>query len=649
MPYSESGAGVPARIKGAKRRRQWAHVFNTEYAAHGDEGRAIAAANSVYNQSKKTDIPAFIKTDPDALFVDTGEYDEDKENDIREEITIWGDYAEDGPTFDPDGKYLCATCGMRSGEDGCTTVVSPISFDTGSCRIYMRGDAEEHEVIPQKLTQIEAAYTERPNVKGFGCSRCMYGGEAKEVDSDGRKGWCTFWGCHVEPLACCFKNQGDDDVFAPLGEAKEDKSSKATKGLEMDEFKKFIQLVKVDEQTHTTWGIATSEVPDKDNEVCVYDEAKKAYTKWSEDYIAKTSAAGQDVSMGNVRIMHGLEIGGKVIKLEFKDKEKQVWLGTQPADDRVWKLIKGGYIVGLSQGGKYLWKDKRGDLTYYAPEISEVSYVDAPCNPDATFAYVKADGSMELMKFAKGIPDDPELSKLLKGEIPAEAGAVPSSPTPIHDGVSTELFDNKSYEDSVQAKAACACDCTDCKGGNCAGCSAGEKCAACKTAKAVKYLVRDKQGKGHLPYTDSAGKVNRRLLGAAWAALFSNHRGNPYSGPGIAGAKKKIKQIYASNGWDPPSEKAAAVVGLIKTLLDDAIQSRFYGLKKGMWNLSSFAQIIEQLAFLCMAIEDEAVREGGDEVDFGVSDSISSALNSLLDSLLTYTEDQVSELREHVE
>ena len=41
---------------------------------------------------------------------------------------------------------------------------------------------------------------------------------------------------------------------------------------------KYFQLMKVDEETHTTWGIATAEVPDKANEICDYEEAKKAYS-----------------------------------------------------------------------------------------------------------------------------------------------------------------------------------------------------------------------------------------------------------------------------------------------------------------------------------------------------------------------------------
>lgn len=163
-----------------------------------------------------------LKSSSKALYEDTGTYDEKAEAHLRKELVMWANYAESGPTFDPAGKYLCNTCDMRSNKVYCRRVVSPISFTTGSCRIYTHGKEEEGgEPMPQKLTQVEVAYTERPNVKGFGCSRCMYGGKAKKADSGGRKGWCSFWGLHVEPLACCFTNTGDDDVFAPVKGSKD--------------------------------------------------------------------------------------------------------------------------------------------------------------------------------------------------------------------------------------------------------------------------------------------------------------------------------------------------------------------------------------------------------------------------------------------
>ena len=54
MPWTESD--VPhktKRAKTAKQKRQWVHVANSELAKHGDEARAIRAADSVVARGAK--------------------------------------------------------------------------------------------------------------------------------------------------------------------------------------------------------------------------------------------------------------------------------------------------------------------------------------------------------------------------------------------------------------------------------------------------------------------------------------------------------------------------------------------------------------------------------------------------------------------
>jgi hypothetical protein len=172
---------------------------------------------------------------------------------------------------------------------------------------------------------------------------------------------------------------------------------------------KIFPLMKVDEAGHRVWGCVTSETPDSDGEICDYPSVKKAIQQWSDETLAKTTAAGQEISLGNMRVMHQLEVGGKAVKIEYKDDAKQIWVGSEPADADVWHLLKGGFLTGHSIGGNYLWKKKEGDYTRYAPTIGEISYVDKGSNPDASFAYVKADGTTELRKFAAPGPAEKEL------------------------------------------------------------------------------------------------------------------------------------------------------------------------------------------------------------------------------------------------
>jgi hypothetical protein len=71
---------------------------------------------------------------------------------------------------------------------------------------------------------------------------------------------------------------------------------------------------------------------------------------------------------------------------------------------------------------------------------------------------------------------------------------------------------------------------------------------------AIRYLVHDENGEGRLPVSGQDGKPDHRLMAAAHAALFSNHRGNPYAGPGNEEAKAKLQALYKSEGMEWPGE-----------------------------------------------------------------------------------------------
>ena len=55
----------------------------------------------------------------------------------------------------------------------------------------------------------------------------------------------------------------------------------------------------------------------------------------------------------------------------------------------------------------------------------------------------------------------------------------------------------------------------------------------------------------HLPVKIN-GKVDHRLMGAAWAALHDGYRGNVYEGPGKEEAIRKLKALYADEDMEPP-------------------------------------------------------------------------------------------------
>jgi hypothetical protein len=148
-------------------------------------------------------------------------YDAKKEDRKRELMRLAAFYAEEGPMWDPEGKYLCGSCYYRVLMDwgvtpACYIVEGKISMEVGSCQFYRHGnpDAESNPLpVKEKYTKEASNYAERPKKKGFGCyPRCEYGAVAEGADPDGREIWCGQFGVHVRPKACCAFEGGEDLV-----------------------------------------------------------------------------------------------------------------------------------------------------------------------------------------------------------------------------------------------------------------------------------------------------------------------------------------------------------------------------------------------------------------------------------------------------
>lgn len=449
----------------------------------------------------------------------------------------------------------------------------------------------------------------------------------------------------------------------------------------------FCRLVKVDQAKREVWGVVTCEEPDRDNEICDFDTTVPFYQALV-DEMQKASEVNPDggVNIFPLRAMHGLVAAGKGISIEFRKDAKEIYMGFKVVDDNEWKKVQENVYTGFSQGGRYVKRWKDGDYMRYTAKPGEVSLVDVPCLQAAHFDavkvlksggydFIKDDGSTEFRKYS--------VTKEA-GAIPATSGDIPTTPTPVNDadltGVctcdcanckngscSTCTAGEKCKCAGKAAKARkCSCKCAMCAKGECKSCSADEKCQMCMSAKAerieemkallssmtkkekkkagVKYLVTDSDGNGYLPYTRGDGKPNHNLMGAAWAALHGGYRGNKYEGPDKAGAIKRLKQVYAREGMETPSEKSARITDLIKSTLEDRINCRAYGyLGKGMYTVGRFASIVEDLGFLWLAIDYERDMEGDESP---VVDDVKDILESLLDAVLAYTEEQVEEAKQ---
>lgn len=162
------------------------------------------------------------------------------------------------------------------------------------------------------------------------------------------------------------------------------------------------RITKVDAKQRLVYGRATQEVVDKSGEIFDYDRSKPHFEKWSNDAATATKAAGQEESLGNVRAMHKDVAAGKLTEIVFDDVEKAIDVCAKIVDDDEWKKVEEGVYTGFSIGGKYAdrWPDPaNAKLKRFEAIPAEISIVDNPCVPTATFEMIKADGAIELRKF----------------------------------------------------------------------------------------------------------------------------------------------------------------------------------------------------------------------------------------------------------
>jgi hypothetical protein len=191
----------------------------------------------------------------------------------------------------------------------------------------------------------------------------------------------------------------------------------------------FLPLAKVDLDQRIVQGVATAEAPDRVGEICDYASTKPYFEAWS----AEALAASGGKSYGAVRAMHGRVAAGKLTDIAFDDEGKRILVAAKIVDDEEWRKVTEGVYTGFSQGGRYVkrWPDPESGLTRYTAEPSEISLVDLPCVPGATFEVIK-DGVVEKRAFAARTAD-PSAEPHAPGEPPldnargAAAAAAPAS------------------------------------------------------------------------------------------------------------------------------------------------------------------------------------------------------------------------------
>jgi len=334
---------------------------------------------------------------------------------------------------------------------------------------------------------------------------------------------------------------------------------------------RYFQLQKYDEFQGIASGIATAEKKDYDGETLLYNESKPYFQTWSDNCLKDS----RGLNWGNIRLQHSDKdpVGKLNSPIVFDDAKKEIRVEAKIVDPVAKDLLREGVLTGFSIGGRYV--KRNADGSYVADPI-EISVVDRPCLPEATFQTVKSDGSCELRKFASKETAESLMSKLKKTDnvdnanegggtncredngLDQQAGEKPGcapATTPSDGTKDIEVVDGNTNTEITDKAAKCACKCVACKANNCPGCT--ENCDAstnlrAEMTKAVRYLVTEDDGTTHLPVTNADGSPNHNLMGAAWAALHSGYRGNKYEGPDKQKAIDKLTAMYHSEGMDLP-------------------------------------------------------------------------------------------------
>lgn len=160
----------------------------------------------------------------------------------------------------------------------------------------------------------------------------------------------------------------------------------------------FIPITKVDIAQRLVYGTISEEIADKTGEILDYESSKPAFLEWSQQF----HEASGGKSFGNVRAMHGNVAAGKLTDIAFDDENRRIEGVAKVVDDDAWNKVLEGVYTGFSIGGGYVrrWPDPhQPGLMRYTPTLSEVSLVDNPAVPTATFSVVKIDGTTELRRF----------------------------------------------------------------------------------------------------------------------------------------------------------------------------------------------------------------------------------------------------------
>lgn len=418
----------------------------------------------------------------------------------------------------------------------------------------------------------------------------------------------------------------------------------------------FVPLIKVDEEQRLVYGRITAEELDQAGEVMDYDSSKPNFEKWSNDI----HEASGGLSKGNVRVMHGLSVAGKLTDIAFDDTDKSIEVCAKIVDDTEWNKVVEGCYTGFSVGGKYGKKWKDGDVQKFTAVPNEVSIVDNPCVKSATFTMFKADGAEEAIAFQNAEVEDEQLEKTEATS--TEGDFVEPSNTDVA-AKATEMAkaanDGSTWMDHIAAareeliKASKPKKDSKKKDGE-------EDDAAGKAEEEGEASDNEEEEAAEAADSNKADFTIANRLSQKWVtsdgqsfdkkADAESHEAElaKAAEPQTEADKLRARLDKAIKPAEPEAtvelmedfDRLGKAINALSTPMEDGKPV----LEKGMYTINRFSNVLSDMASLSRSIKAEGIRENSDSEDATVSAEIIAAVKSLGQSFLTYATDQVTEL-----
>lgn len=412
----------------------------------------------------------------------------------------------------------------------------------------------------------------------------------------------------------------------------------------------FIPLMKVDEEQRLVYGRITAQELDQSGEVMDYETSKPNFQKWSSDI----EEASGGLSKGNLRVMHGLSVAGKLTDLAFNDDDQAIEVCAKVVDDAEWEKVTEGCYTGFSVGGRYgkKWTETENGQTIkkYTAVPNEVSLVDNPCVKSATFALVKADGAEEAVMFKVADAGTVETPATAAEETSADY--VPSNDEVARKAtqIAEEKADGTSWVDHLEV-------------------AREELIKAAKTdGKKKKEDNKDpkesaaEKGADEEPDNDDDDKSAKAAFAVAdrLKQVWTTSDGQSFDKKADAMAHEETlakaapteaellaqRLAKATEAPAAAAEEGFDFEGLGKALerMAAEVDSGSVELRKGMGTVAGFARLLCNMANLSRSIATEGVQEGGDPEDATVSANVKAAIATLGESFKQYAEEQIAEL-----